>query len=37
VATTAGDFIHALELSRVGSPVMELIDRAGSPGNFRTA
>ena len=30
------NLIHALKLSGVRSPVMELIDRAGSPGNFRT-
>jgi hypothetical protein len=30
------NLIHALKLSGVRSLVMELIDRAGSPGNFRT-
>ena len=31
------NLIQALKLSGVRSPAMELIDRAGSPGNFRTA
>ena len=31
------NLIHALKLLGVRSPVMELIDRTGSPGNFRTA
>jgi hypothetical protein len=31
------NLIYALKLSGVRSPVMELIDRTGSPGNFRTA
>jgi hypothetical protein len=30
------NLIHALKLSGVRSPAMELIDRVGSPGNFRT-
>jgi hypothetical protein len=31
------NLIQALKLSGVRSPAMELIDRAGSPGNFRPA
>src|SRR5450759_5139906 len=31
------NLIQTLKLSGVRSPAMELIDRAGSPGNFRTA
>jgi hypothetical protein len=30
------NLIRALKLSEVRSPVIELIDRAGSPGNYRT-
>ncbi|HEX7670261.1 MAG TPA: hypothetical protein VF395_11785 [Polyangiaceae bacterium] len=30
------NLIHALKLSGVRSSVMELIDRVGSPGNYRT-